>query len=91
MTASGFYTAEIRNRASGLDPRQHPRRAQRRAVAHRVRGGARVGRYGVDIKGRGLVLPSSRQAGQALRVDEIGKDGMLLEAFLRQGSSPSRF
>ncbi len=76
MTASGFYTAEIRESGERVGFAVCPLDGRNGVLAHiRLGGGARVGRYGVDVKGfAGLVLPLL-EAGRAglYVVDEIGK------------------
>ena len=83
---SGFFTAEIREAggrvgftANALDGRTAP-------LAHvRIGGGARVGRYGVDVAGfEGLVLPLLEPGRAGLYViDEIGKMECRSAAFCR--------
>jgi nucleoside-triphosphatase THEP1 len=76
LTASGFYTAEIRESGERVGFAVCTLDGRSGVLSHiRFGGGARVGRYGVDVKGfEGLVLPLL-EAGRAglYVVDEIGK------------------
>lgn len=82
MTASGFYTAEIRESGERVGFAVSTLDGRSGVLSHiRFGGDARVGRYGVDVKGfEGLVLPLL-EAGRAglYVVDEIGK----MESFSR--------
>ncbi|MGE5844115.1 MAG: nucleoside-triphosphatase [Syntrophaceae bacterium] len=82
LTASGFYTAEIRESGERVGFAVSTLDGRSGVLSHiRFGGGARVGRYGVDVKGfEGLVLPLL-EAGRAglYVVDEIGK----MESFSR--------
>ena len=82
MTASGFYTAEIRESGERVGFAVSTLDGQNGLLAHvRFGGRARVGRYGVDVERfEGLVLPLI-EAGRAglYVVDEIGK----MESFSR--------
>ena len=76
MTASGFYTAEIRESGERVGFAVCTLDGRNGVLSHiRFGGSTRVGRYGVDVKGfEGLVLPLL-EAGRAglYVVDEIGK------------------
>ena len=76
MAASGFYTAEIREAGERVGFAVNTLDGRSGLLAHVGIGSrARVGRYGVDVKGfEGLVLPLL-EAGRAglYIVDEIGK------------------
>ena len=84
MTASGFYTAEIRESGERVGFAVNTLDGRSGVLSHiRFGGGARVGRYGVDVKGfEGLVLPLL-EAGRAglYVVDEIGKMECFSRAF----------
>jgi nucleoside-triphosphatase len=76
VTASGFYTAEIRESGGRVGFAVSTLDGQNGLLAHvRIGGRARVGRYGVDVRGfEDLVLPLL-EAGRAglYVIDEIGK------------------
>ena len=76
MTASGFYTAEIREAGERVGFAVNTLDGRSGLLAHvGIASRARIGRYGVDVKGfEGLVLPLF-EAGRAglYVVDEIGK------------------
>ena len=84
MTASGFHTAEIRESGERVEFAVSTLDGRSGLLSHiRFGGGARVGRYGVDIKGfEGLVLPllEAGMAGLCV-VDEIGKMECFSRAF----------
>jgi nucleoside-triphosphatase len=84
VAASGFYTAEIRESGERVGFAVSTLDGRSGVLSHiRFRGGARVGRYGVDVKGfEGLVLPLL-EAGRAglYVVDEIGKMECFSRAF----------
>jgi nucleoside-triphosphatase len=84
MTASGFYTAEIRESGERVGFAVSTLDGRSGVLSHiRLGGGARVGRYGVDVKGfEGLVLPLLEAGGAGLYVvDEIGKMECFSRAF----------
>ena len=76
MAASGFYTAEIREAGERVGFAVNTLDGRSGLLAHvGIASRARIGRYGVDVKGfEGLVLPLL-EAGRAglYIVDEIGK------------------
>ena len=75
-SASGFFTAEMRESGERVGFTVNTLDGQSGLLAHvRIGGGARVGRYGVDVAGfEGLVLPRLEPGGASLYViDEIGR------------------
>jgi nucleoside-triphosphatase len=84
VTASGFFTAEIRESGERVGFTINTLDGRSGVLSHiRIGGGARVGRYGVDVKGfEGLVLPLLERGRAGLYViDEIGKMECLSQAF----------
>jgi nucleoside-triphosphatase len=84
VTASGFFTAEIRESGERVGFTISTLDGRSGVLSHiRIGGGARVGRYGVDVKGfEGLVLPLLERGREGLYViDEIGKMECLSQAF----------
>ncbi len=82
LAASGFFTAEIRETGTRVGFSVNTLDGRRGVLSHiRVEGGARVGRYGVDVAGfEGLILPLLERGRARLYViDEIGK----MECFSR--------
>jgi nucleoside-triphosphatase len=81
---SGFFTAEIRESGERVGFTITTLDGRTGVLSHiRIGGGARTGRYGVDVKGfEGLVLPLI-EAGRAglYVIDEIGKMECLSQAF----------
>jgi len=87
---SGFFTAEIRESGGRVGFTVNALDGRRAPLAHvRIGGGARVGRYGVDVAGfEGLVLPLLEPGRAGLYViDEIGKMECLSPAFRRMVSA----
>jgi len=87
---SGFFTAEIREAGGRVGFTVNALDGRRAPLAHvRIGGGARVGRYGVDVAGfEGLVLPLLEPGRAGLYViDEIGKMECLSPAFRRMVSA----
>jgi nucleoside-triphosphatase len=84
VTASGFYTAEIRESGGRVGFAVSTLDGQSGLLAHvRIGGRARVGRYGVDFRGfEDLVLPLL-EAGRAglYVIDEIGRMECFSRAF----------
>jgi nucleoside-triphosphatase len=84
VTASGFFTAEIRESGERVGFTINTLDGRSGVLSHiRIGGGARVGRYGVDVKGfEGLILPLL-EAGRAglYVIDEIGRMECLSRAF----------
>ena len=84
MTASGFYTAEIREAGERVGFAVNTLDGRRGLLAHVGIGSrARVGRYGVDVKGfEDLVLPLL-EAGRAglYVIDEVGRMECFSRAF----------
>jgi nucleoside-triphosphatase len=84
VAASGFYTAEIRESGERVGFAVSTLDGRSGVLSHiRFGGGARVGRYGVDVKGfEGLVLPLLETGRAGLYVvDEIGKMECFSRAF----------
>ncbi len=84
VTASGFFTAEIRESGERVGFTINTLDGRSGVLSHiRIGGGARVGRYGVDVKGfEGLILPLLEEGRAGLYViDEIGKMECLSRAF----------
>jgi nucleoside-triphosphatase len=84
ITASGFYTAEIRESGGRVGFAVNALNGRNGVLSHiRFEGGVRVGRYGVDVKGfEGLVLPLLEEGRAGLYViDEIGKMECFSRAF----------
>jgi nucleoside-triphosphatase len=76
VAASGFFTAEIRESDERVGFTINTLDGRSGVLSHiRIGGAARVGRYGVDVKGfEGLVLPLLERGRAGLYViDEIGK------------------
>jgi nucleoside-triphosphatase len=87
MTASGFFTAEIREAGERVGFTINTLDGCSGVLSHiRFGGGARVGRYGVDVKGfEDLVLPRLQAGKAGLRViDEIGKMECLSRTFCQE-------
>ena len=84
VTASGFFTAEIRDSGERVGFTINTLDGRSGVLSHiRIGGGARVGRYGVDVKGfEGLILPLL-EAGRAglYVIDEIGRMECLSRTF----------
>ncbi|OPY05550.1 MAG: Nucleoside-triphosphatase THEP1 [Syntrophaceae bacterium PtaB.Bin038] len=83
-TASGFFTAEIRESGERVGFAVSTLDGPSGLLAHvRIGGRARVGRYGVDVAGfEGLVLPLLEPGRARLYVvDEVGKMECLSPAF----------
>lgn len=84
VAASGFFTAEIRESGERVGFTINTLDGRSGVLSHiRIGGGARVGRYGVDVKGfEGMILPLL-EAGRAglYVIDEIGKMECLSRAF----------
>ncbi len=84
LDVSGFFTAEIRESGERVGFTINTPDGRSGVLSHiRFGGGARVGRYGVDVKGfEGLVLPvlEAGRAGLCV-IDEIGKMECLSQAF----------
>ncbi len=84
VAASGFFTAEIREAGNRVGFSVNALDGRSGVLSHiRIGGGARVGRYGVDVKGfEGLVLPIL-EAGRAglYVIDEIGRMECFSKAF----------
>jgi nucleoside-triphosphatase len=84
VTASGFFTAEIREAGERVGFAISTLDGRSGLLAHvRTGGSTRVGRYGVDVPGfEGLVLPLL-EAGRAglYVIDEIGKMECFSRAF----------
>ncbi len=84
LDVSGFFTAEIRESGERVGFAINTLDGRSGVLSHiRIGGGARVGRYGVDVKGfEGLVLPLL-EAGRAglYVIDEIGRMECLSLAF----------
>lgn len=84
VIASGFFTAEIRESGERVGFTINTLDGRSGVLSHiRIGGGARVGRYGVDVKGfEGMILPLL-EAGRAglYVIDEIGKMECLSRAF----------
>jgi nucleoside-triphosphatase len=82
--ASGFFTAEIRESGERVGFTINTLDGRSGLLAHvRTGGGARVGRYGIDVPGfEGLVLPLL-EAGRAglYVIDEVGKMECFSRAF----------
>jgi nucleoside-triphosphatase len=87
MTVSGFFTAEIREAGDRVGFTIKTLDGGSGVLSHiRFGGGARVGRYGVDVKGfEDLVLPrlQARKAGLHI-IDEIGKMECLSRTFCQE-------
>jgi nucleoside-triphosphatase len=84
LSTCGFFTAEIRETGERVGFSINTLDGRSGVLSHiRIGGGARVGRYGVDVRGfEGLVLPllETRRAGLYV-IDEIGKMECLSRAF----------
>jgi len=84
VSMSGFFTAEIRESGERVGFTINTLDGRSGVLSHiRIGGGARVGRYGVDVKGfESMVLPLL-EAGRAglYVIDEIGKMECLSRAF----------
>ncbi len=84
LDVSGFFTAEIRESGERVGFAINTLDGRSGVLSHiRIGGGARVGRYGVDVKGfEGLILPLL-EAGRAglYVIDEIGKMECFSQAF----------
>ena len=84
MTASGFYTAEIRESGERVGFAVSTLDGRSGVLSHiRFGGGARVGRYCVDVRGfEDLVLPLL-EAGRAglYVIDEVGRMECFSRAF----------
>jgi len=84
VIASGFFTAEIRESGERVGFTINTLDGRSGVLSHiRIGGRARVGRYGVDVKGfEGMILPLL-EAGRAglYVIDEIGKMECLSRAF----------
>jgi nucleoside-triphosphatase THEP1 len=81
---SGFFTAEMRESGERVGFTVNTLDGQSGLLAHvRIGGGARVGRYGVDVVGfEGLVLPLLEPGRASLYViDEIGRMECFSRAF----------
>ena len=74
-TVAGFYTEEIRHGAHRQGFRAVTFSGHTMTLAHvSLKGGPRVGRYGVDVSGfESLVLPELDRSCDLMLVDEIGK------------------
>lgn len=86
--ADGFYTAEIREGGSRLGFQIVTLDGEEGVLAHvRIRGGPRIGRYGVDLEAlERLGVARIRRAvarGALVVVDEIGPMEVLSAAFRR--------
>ena len=84
VSMSGFFTAEIRESGERVGFTINTLDGRSGVLSHiRIGGGARIGRYGVDVRGfESLVLPllEARRAGFYV-IDEIGKMECLSRAF----------
>ena len=87
MTVSGFYTAEIREAGDRVGFTINTLDGGSGVLSHiRIGGAARIGRYGVDVKGfEDLVLPRLQAGKAGLHViDEIGKMECLSRTFCQE-------
>ena len=89
MTASGFFTAEIREAGERVGFTINTLDGCSGVLSHiRFGGGARVGRYGVDVKGfEDLVLRASRRARQGSASSTRSERWSAFASLLRGGLS----